>query len=326
MNGIPDPGRASRAVDLVAEAETCPTPDKKRYRSQAEANKAERQWHGPRGDSRRKLYPYECAAGGHWHLTHHTPQQQDRAFDRDTHTAGLNAIVNSFEGERVRHVMADEPIWIGRDVCDVVGISKYRDALAQLDEDERVSVVVDTPGGPQRMSGVTEAGLWSLLLISRSPRVKPFQRWLTHDVLPTIRKTGRYDASMALPDRKTLAQWVVEAETRADVAEARNAELEPKGEFYDALMDADGCYSMSATAKAIGWGRNVMMREMRRAGILTGQNLPYQRYAHHFKVIPRTYTTNGGETHATATTFVLPSGIPFIRKKLAGALELAVNP
>lgn len=307
----------------VAEVVDCPTPAKKQYRSQAEAKKAERQWHGPKGDGRSKLYPYECPSGGHWHLTHHTPEKQAKVFDRDTHEAGLVPTSNTFEGFSIRHVITDEPVWIGRDVCDAVGISKYRDAFTQLDADERVSIVVDTPGGPQRTTGVTEAGVWSLCLISRSPKVKPFKRWLTHEVLPSLRKTGQYSmgSNIALPDRKTLAQWVVEAETRAEVAEAKVVELEPQAAFYRELMDADGKYSMGAAAKAIGWGRNSMMLELRRAGVLTGQNLPYQRFAHHFKVVPQTFTRNG-ETFATATTYVLPTGLDFLRKKLSRALAV----
>lgn len=111
-----------------------------------------------------------------------------------------------------------------------------------------------------------------------------------------------------------------------ELVEARNAELEPKAEFYDELMDADGSYSMQAAANIIGWGRNVMMRELRRRGVLQGNNLPYRRYAHHFKVVPGTRThPHTGDLIPTATTHVLPSGIPFIRRKLAGALELAVT-
>jgi prophage antirepressor-like protein len=260
-------------------------------------------------------------------LTHHAPAKQLAVFNHDNGAPGLTAVCNQFDGHNVRHVIAEVPVWIGRDVCEAIGIKAYRDALAQLDADERVSVVVDTLGGPQGMTAVTEAGIYSLMFISRSDKVKPFKRWLTHEVLPQIRKTGRYEAeraSMALPDRKTLAQWVVDAETRAECAEAKVAELEPKAEFYDELMDADGTYSFLAVSKMIGWGRNTMMRELRRNGVLQSNNLPYQRYEHHFKVTPQTYKNRKtGETVPTATTSVWPSGIEFIKRKLAGALELA---
>jgi prophage antirepressor-like protein len=311
------------STDLELFTRTCPTPDKKQFRSQAEANRFQRDRYAGYGQHKQKLYPYECSSGKHWHLTHHTPQKQAVVFDQETHEVGLAAIINTFEGHNVRHVLADgEPLWIGRDVCDAVGISKYRDAFPQLDADERVSVVVDTPGGPQRTTAVTEAGIWSLCLISRSEKVKPFKRWLTHEVLPALRKSGRYDTGMSLPDRKTLAQWVVEAETRAEVAEAKVAVLEPKAEFYDDLMDADGAYSFGATAKALDWGRNTMLKQLKQLGVLQSNRMPYQRYAHHFKVIPQTFTRNG-ETVCTATTYVLPSGLEFLRKKLADSQVLS---
>lgn len=315
---IPDPGRASKAVALIA----CPTPGKQQYRSQAEANKAQRH----RGGHER-LYPYECPTGQHWHVTHHTPDEQSRRFDRETRLAGLHPTSHMFEGHNVRHVLADgEPLWVGKDVCEAAGIGKYRDALVQLDDDERVFLLVDTHGGPQRMVAVTESGLWSLLLISRSPKVKPFKRWLVHEVLPSIRKTGRYDQSLALPDRKTMAQWVIDAECRAECAEAKVAELEPKAEFYDELMDAEGAYTWQAAANLLGWGRNVMLRQLKQLGVVQSNRLPYQRYAHHFKVMPTTYPhPNTGELIPSFTTHVLPSGIPFLRKKLATALELAVT-
>lgn len=301
----------------------CPTPQKGRYRSQAEAKKAQRRRYAGYGRQKPHLYPYECPSGEHWHLTHHTPEKQMATFDQNTKGAGLVAISNTFEDYSVRHVFTDQPLWVAKDVCEAAGISKYRDAITQLDDEERVFLLVDTLGGPQRMVAVTEAGVWSLLMISRSPKVKPFKRWLTHEVLPSIRKSGRYDSSISLPDRKTLAQWVVDAETRAGVAEAKVAELEPKAEFYDELMDADGTYSFLAVSKMIGWGRNIMMAELRKSGVLQKNNLPYQRYEHHFKVTPQTFINRKtGETVPTATTSVWPSGIEFIRKKLAQTSEL----
>ncbi len=102
----------------------------------------------------------------------------------------------------------------------------------------------------------------------------------------------------------------------------RIAQLEPKAEFYDDLMDADGTYSMAATARILGWGRNVMMAQMRRLGVLQANNLPYRRYDHHFKVTPGTYTNRKtGETVPTATTSVRPSGLEFLRKKLDAVRE-----
>ncbi|SKQ87831.1 DNA-damage-inducible protein D [Mycobacteroides abscessus subsp. abscessus] len=123
-----------------------------------------------------------------------------------------------------------------------------------------------------------------------------------------------------LPEALRLAADQAE---RAELAEAKVAELEPKAEFYDELMDADGTYSFLAVSKMIGWGRNIMMAELRKSGVLQKNNLPYQRYEHHFKVTPQTFINRKtGETVPTATTSVWPSGIEFIRKKLAQTSEL----
>ncbi|WP_373426951.1 Bro-N domain-containing protein [Microbacterium sp. SORGH_AS_0888] len=88
-----------------------------------------------------------------------------------------------------------EPWFVAKDACDVLGISKYRDAVAQLAADERASTAVDTLGGRQRMAVVNEPGLYALMFISRSPKVRPFQRWVTHEVLPQIRRTGEFHPS-----------------------------------------------------------------------------------------------------------------------------------
>jgi phage antirepressor YoqD-like protein len=130
------------------------------------------------------------------------------------------------------------------------------------------------------------------------------------------------NAAPTLTEDEIVHQALAITSRRVEALTAKIAELEPKAEFYDDLMDADGAYSFGATAKALGWGRNVMLRELRRMGVVQGNRLPYQRYAHHFKVVPQTYSTSTGETVATATTYVLPSGIEFLRKKLAGSEAL----
>jgi phage antirepressor YoqD-like protein len=114
-----------------------------------------------------------------------------------------------------------------------------------------------------------------------------------------------------------LALAVIDAQQMLTEKDQQIAVLAPKAEFYDDLMDADGTYSFLAASKILGWGRNVMMRELRRSGVLQGNNLPYQRYEHHFKVTPGTYTNQKtGELVPTATTTVRPSGLEFLRKKL----------
>ena len=85
---------------------------------------------------------------------------------------------------------ADRPCFVAKDICDAIGITAYRDAIAGLDADERGSVLVDTLGGRQSVSTVSEFGAYSLILRSRKPEAKAFQRWLTHEVIPCILRKG----------------------------------------------------------------------------------------------------------------------------------------
>lgn len=98
-----------------------------------------------------------------------------------------------YKGKQVRTIQKDgETWWVLKDVCGILGISKYRDTASRLDEDERGSVRVDTPGGEQEMTVVNESGLYNVILRSNKPEAKPFRKWVTAEVLPSIRKTGGY--------------------------------------------------------------------------------------------------------------------------------------
>lgn len=96
-------------------------------------------------------------------------------------------------------VIEDEhgvPMWVADEVCAVLGITNPRDTLRKvLDDDEKGVATVYTPGGPQRKATINESGLYSLILRSRKPEAKAFKRWVTHEVLPQIRKTGTYSTT-----------------------------------------------------------------------------------------------------------------------------------
>lgn len=92
-----------------------------------------------------------------------------------------------------------EPWFVAADVCRVLELGNSRQALTRLDEDEKGVISTDTPGGKQEMNIVNEAGLYSLVLGSRKPEGKAFKRWITHEVLPSIRQTGTYGLAIASP-------------------------------------------------------------------------------------------------------------------------------
>lgn len=102
-------------------------------------------------------------------------------------------ILLAFEEKAVRIIIdASQPLFVAKDVCEVLGISKYRDVVAKLEDDERVSTIVDTLGGKQEMTAITESGLYALIFKSDKPEAKRFRKWVTAEVLPAIRRSGGY--------------------------------------------------------------------------------------------------------------------------------------
>lgn len=136
----------------------------------------------------------------------------------------------------VRIVMKEqEPWFVAKDVCNCLEINNSRQALIRLDDDEKSSVILNdgTPGNPEK-SIVNEYGLYSLVLSSRKQEAKEFKRWITHDVIPQIRKTGQYvaDIPRTLPD--ALRAYANEVEEH-NKAKALIEEQKPKVLFADSV-------------------------------------------------------------------------------------------
>lgn len=241
-------------------------------------------------------------------------------------------------GQQVRTLMIEgEPWFVGKDTCDVVGISKYRDALAQLDPDERVSAAVDTPGGRQEMVLVSEPGVYALMLISRSPKVKPFRRWITHEVIPAIRHTGRYEvAPRELTKLETLRAAIeseearIVAEERATVAEGKVKELEPSAQAWDVLASAHGDFSLRDAAHilnrdpGISTGQQRLMKTIRLFGMIDRNAVPYAKHSAHLTERPQTYAhpRTGEEMLAKPQIRVTVQGLRYLHRKLGGVAPL----
>ena len=144
----------------------------------------------------------------------------------------MNEIVKVYKNSPVRIVEKDgEPWFVARDVCKVLEITKVDAAIRNLDADEKGAHTVSTPGGNQEMTIVSEAGLYSLILRSRKPEAKAFKRWVTHEVLPSIRKTGAYlSPGMSNEQVKALVATLEEEMYRRIQAENRLAKLEAHAE------------------------------------------------------------------------------------------------
>ncbi|GGA02430.1 Bro-N domain-containing protein [Okeania sp. KiyG1] len=161
--------------------------------------------------------------------------------------------VFNFQESEVRIVIIDnEPCFVAKDLCNVLGINNHIDAVSRLDDDERGSVLVDTPGGNQVMSIVSESGMYSLVLKSRKKQAKVFKKWITSEVLPSIRKTGQYSIEQKIPTTGDVLQAMVSAfkqhEQRLSVIEQENiilkqqlAEQQEVVESVEMLAEANSC-------------------------------------------------------------------------------------
>lgn len=137
-----------------------------------------------------------------------------------------------YEGKQVRTIIKDgEPWFVAKDVCEILEIDSSQ--TRRLDEDEKGLYSIQTPGGVQQMVCVNEPGLYSLVLKSRKPEAKQFKRWITHEVLPSIRKTGQY----SLEQPKSPAELLVMAAQQLLEHEKKIRELEEKTEAAHHRID-----------------------------------------------------------------------------------------
>lgn len=239
-------------------------------------------------------------------------------------------IFNNEEFGEVRTVMvSDEPWFVAADVCKALELSNPTVAVSRLDEDERAKFNLGRQG-----EGiiVNEAGLYSLILGSRKPEAKVFKRWITHDVIPAIRKTGGYiQGEESMSDDDLIARALVMAQKKIELREQqlkeKDAQLKlqkPKVDFADHVTDSDNAIDMGTFAKyaqkqGITMGRNTLFKWLRDRGVLMDNNVPYQRYlnAGWFRVIELTYNTGSGQ-YTTPKTLVTGKGqvalINYIRK------------
>lgn len=156
----------------------------------------------------------------------------------------------------------DEPWFIGKDVAEVLGYTNPRDALAKhVDaEDKDIVAICDgTPGNPNTTI-INESGLYSLILSSKLPTAKKFKRWVTSEVLPSIRKTGGYIAGQeAMGEEELMAkafmvarQVLARREAELSQTKVENAIMQPKADYFDELVERNTLTNFRETAKQLG--------------------------------------------------------------------------
>lgn len=242
-----------------------------------------------------------------------------------------------YSGYQVRTVLLDgQPGFVAADLCKVLDIGRVHDAIRGLDDDEKGTDTIRTPGGDQQVSVVNEPGMYSLVLRSRKPEAKKFKRWITHEVLPAIRETGSYSVDRP----KTLEERTREiiGELNA-VVEDQRQELEagrPKIAAWDSIVSSAGSWSYNDAAKVLCEDDEIEIGEKRLVRQLVdwgyfyrdhkGRPKVYQHYIKQglFAVKARTYTdqqTGEVKESSAPQVRITGKGLGMIRERL-----LLINP
>ena len=255
-----------------------------------------------------------------------------------------NAIVRKsfkFNSVKIRTAIIDgEPWFVAKDVCDVLGIANPRNATARIPDKDKGVRQMDTLGGVQNISIISEAGLYRLVLRSDKPEAEPFIDWVTSEVLPALRKTGSYTCKSSkyeLP--QTFAEALrmladsVEAREQLEAQNAqlaaREAENQPKVDFYEAVKKSESTCLVRVLARYLkqnGYdiGQNRLYAWMKNNGYIhkggRPKNLPTQKSmnAGLFKVKMTEQELPNGDKIVQHTTLVTTKGIQYFVKLFLG--------
>ncbi|MEG0349542.1 phage antirepressor [Enterococcus sp.] len=190
------------------------------------------------------------------------------------------------ETEEIRTLLInDEPYFVGKDVADVLGYQNgSRDVNRHVDEEDMVTHQISASGQSRNMTIINESGLYSLILKSKLPNAKKFKRWVTSEVLPTIRKHGMYATQDLLDNPDLLIQVATqlkEERTNRLIAEQRVNELQPKADYYDKILANKSLMTISVIAKNYGMSASKMNQTLHKLGVQYKQGKTWLLYSKH---------------------------------------------
>ena len=237
----------------------------------------------------------------------------------------IEVFKNEQFGEVRTILIGGEPWFIANDVLRVLAVSNSKDALRTLDDDEKSGVdIIDPHGRKQKTNCISEAGLYSIILRSRKPEAKAFKRWITHEVIPAIRKTGGYMTDSLLERIQKepavimeFAQALIREKNRVKALEGELNTAKPKADYYDAFINPDDCTNIRTTAKELKIPERKFVQFLLREKYLfrspSGQLLPYNKDSNAGLFIVRDFVTY---CYTGSQTFFTPKGKDVIRVKI----------
>lgn len=239
-----------------------------------------------------------------------------------------NLVSLQYDGKQVRTVEKDGQVWwVLKDVCNVLEISNSRMVSERLDDDEKDVSIADTLGGKQELTVISESGLYNVILLSRKPEAKKFKRWVTHDVLPSIRKTGSYSIEQQLPrDYPSALRALADEAERRMLLEAKIAQDEPFTTTGKTIATVQRAIKVEEFARYVqntykGLGRNNLFKLLREKKVFyqyAGITMPLQEYMNrgYFVVKESTYS-RGGFTDTRPTILITGKGQVWLANKLS---------
>lgn len=227
---------------------------------------------------------------------------------------------------QIRTIETEESeIWfVARDVCESLGFGNPRQAISShVDPDDKDVHILDTLGGRQETTVINESGLYSLILGSRLPNAKKFKRWVTSEVLPSIRKTGGYHLPQTYSE--ALRELAAQAE-KNEKLRIENERMRPKEIFADAVAASKTSILIGELAKLItqnGYqiGQTRLFTWLREHGYLikdgSSKNMPMQRYVQQglFEIKESSVQNPDGSVRITKTTKVTGKGQQYFINK-----------
>lgn len=235
----------------------------------------------------------------------------------------------NFENNQVRTLLInDEPWFVGKDVAEILGYSKARNAIATHvdDDDKKGAPIQGDLGGTQEMTVINESGVYALVFGSKLPSAKRFKHWVTSEVLPQIRKTGSY-ASPQLTGEELMAKALIEANSVLARQSKQLEEQKPKVLFADSVIASKGSILVRELAKLIkqnGYdiGEKKLYRWLREKGYICKNSTEPTQMAMNlglFEIVVRTIERGDAPPRATRTTKVTGKGQVYFINKLCNS-------
>ena len=245
----------------------------------------------------------------------------------------------NFKGQQVRTVtINNEPYFVATDVTKILGLTNTTVALSRLDEDERSKFNLGRQG---KANVVNEYGLYELIIASRKSEAHEFKRWITHEVLPSIRKHGAYmtpqtiEKALLSPDTIiNLATQLKEEQEQRKHLQEENEQMKPKALFADAVSTSNSSILIGQLAKilrqnGVSIGQNRLFAWMRKHGYLgtrgSNRNVPTQRSMELglFKTKETVINHSDGHTTVNITTKVTGKGQQYFIQKFLDEVTYA---